>query len=202
MSTVKSKKLQVGTDATSSNNFTIYQPATPDGTLRVGVGNADSPTEVGRFNSNGYVATNAPAFSAKAAVDQFFSTSTWTKVVLETEEFDTDNCFDNATNYRFTPTVAGYYNFQAHIRINYTSTAGDAIYVAVYKNGSEVGRASRLNMTGNWGVLPVSTMCYMNGSTDYVELYVQSNHTSSYVDYYWGQSNSGSKFQGYLVRAV
>jgi hypothetical protein len=64
MSTVKSKKLQVGTDATSSNNFTIYQPATPDGTLRIGVGNADNPTEVGRFDSNGYVATNAPAFSA------------------------------------------------------------------------------------------------------------------------------------------
>ena len=47
MSTVKSKKLQVGTDATATNNFTIYQPSTPDGTLRIGVGNADSPTEVG-----------------------------------------------------------------------------------------------------------------------------------------------------------
>ena len=55
MSTIKSKKLQVGTDATSSNNFTIYQPATPDGTLRIGVGNADSPTEVARFDSNGMV---------------------------------------------------------------------------------------------------------------------------------------------------
>lgn len=54
MSTVKSKKLQVGTDATSSNNFTIYQPSTPDGTLRIGVGNADNPTEVGRFTSGGY----------------------------------------------------------------------------------------------------------------------------------------------------
>jgi hypothetical protein len=53
MSTVKSKKLQVGTDATSSNNFTIYQPATPDGTLRIGVGNADSPTEVAQFTSSG-----------------------------------------------------------------------------------------------------------------------------------------------------
>jgi len=200
MSTIKSKKVQIGYDSTSTNNFTMYQPATPDGTLRIGVGNADNPTEVGRFNSNGYVATNAPAFSAKAAVDQSFSTSTWTKVVLGTEEFDTANCFDNATNYRFTPTVAGYYNFQAHIRINYSSTAGDTIFVAVYKNGSEVGRASRLGVTGNWGVLPISTMCYMNGSTDYVELYVQSNHTSSFVDYFWGQSNSGSKFQGYLVQ--
>ena len=53
MSTVKSKKLQVGTDATSSNNFTIYQPATPDGTLRIGVGNADSPTEVMKLDGDG-----------------------------------------------------------------------------------------------------------------------------------------------------
>ena len=53
MSTVKSKKYQVGTDATSSNNFTIYQPATPDGTLRIGVGNADSPTEVFAVASTG-----------------------------------------------------------------------------------------------------------------------------------------------------
>jgi len=57
MSTVKSKKLQVGTDATSSNNFTIYQPATPDGTLRIGVGNADSPTEIARFTSSGITST-------------------------------------------------------------------------------------------------------------------------------------------------
>ena len=74
MSTVKSKKLQVGTDASASNNFTIYQPATPDGTLRIGVGNADSPTEVGRFDSNGLnklgTATgDAPSYSARAWVN-------------------------------------------------------------------------------------------------------------------------------------
>lgn len=62
MSTVKSKKLQVGTDATSSNNFTIYQPAVPDGTLRIGVGNADNPTEVARFDS-------IPSYSARAWVN-------------------------------------------------------------------------------------------------------------------------------------
>ena len=63
MSTVKTKKIQLGTDATASNNFTLYQPATPDGTLRVGVGNADSPTEVGRFNSSGYVPATAHVVS-------------------------------------------------------------------------------------------------------------------------------------------
>jgi hypothetical protein len=78
MSTVKSKKLQVGTDATASNNFTIYQPATPDGTLRIGVGNADSPTEVAQFTSAGLVSGvskldtatgSAPSYSARAWVN-------------------------------------------------------------------------------------------------------------------------------------
>jgi len=77
MSTVKSKKLQVGTDASASNNFTIYQPATPDGTLRIGVGNADSPTEVAQFTSSGLVSGvskldtatgSAPSYSARAWV--------------------------------------------------------------------------------------------------------------------------------------
>ena len=78
MSTVKSKKLQVGTDASASNNFTIYQPATPDGTLRIGVGNADSPTEVAQFTSSGLVSGvskldtatgSAPSYSARAWVN-------------------------------------------------------------------------------------------------------------------------------------
>ena len=74
MSTVKSKKIQLGSDATASNNFTIYQPDSPDGTLRIGVGNADSPTEVGRFDSNGLnklgTATgDAPSYSARAWVN-------------------------------------------------------------------------------------------------------------------------------------
>jgi hypothetical protein len=81
MSTVKSKKLQVGTDASASNNFTIYQPSTPDGTLRIGVGNADSPTEVARFDATGMISGgatpdalstatgSAPSYSARAWVN-------------------------------------------------------------------------------------------------------------------------------------
>ena len=53
MSTVKTVKYQVGTDGTSTNNFTIYQPDPPDGTMRIGVGNADSPTEIAQFTSSG-----------------------------------------------------------------------------------------------------------------------------------------------------
>ena len=70
--------IQIGTDATSTNNFTIYQPSTPDGTLRIGVGNADSPTEVAQFTSSGLVSGvskldtatgSAPSYSARAWVN-------------------------------------------------------------------------------------------------------------------------------------
>ena len=54
-------------------------------------------------------ATAAPAFSAYQSTGQTLSSSTWTKIQLQTEEFDTASCYDNATNYRFTPNVAGYY---------------------------------------------------------------------------------------------
>lgn len=44
MSVVKSNAHQVGQSATAANNFTLYQPSTPDGTVRLGVGNAGATT--------------------------------------------------------------------------------------------------------------------------------------------------------------
>ena len=44
MSVVKSNAHQVGQSVTATNNMTWYQPATPDGTVRLGVGNAGATT--------------------------------------------------------------------------------------------------------------------------------------------------------------
>ena len=81
MSTVKSKKYQVGTDATASNNFTIYQPGTPDGTLRIGQGNADSPTEVARFNSTGIVGDGSQLTGTGKILQVLQSTFTGTQTI-------------------------------------------------------------------------------------------------------------------------
>ena len=173
MSTVKSKKLQVGTDATSSNNFTIYQPATPDGTLRIGVGNADSPTEVGRFDSNGYVATNAPAFSATSSANTPASSGVLTKLILNTEQFDTNSNFDNTTNYRFTPTVAGYYQING---IVITPSNADSTTIVIYKNGSHyvstVAFHATIGVTNRYNI---SVLLYLNGSTDYIDIRIFQN---------------------------
>ena len=147
MSTVKSKNLQVGTDATASNNFTIYQPSTPDGTLRIGVGNADSPTEVARVNSdgladaNGQKLSNTPIVVAKKTSSQVPSNATWTKIELNTTDIDTDSAFDTSTNYRFTvPTgKAGKYLINASVLANAITTSNlKRSLCAVRKNGSEM----------------------------------------------------------------
>lgn len=44
MSTIKANNHQVGQSPTASNNFTLYQPSTPDGTVRLGVGNSGATT--------------------------------------------------------------------------------------------------------------------------------------------------------------
>ena len=55
MSTIKTKNVQVGTDGTASNNFTIYVPGTPDGTVRIGNGDAGAVTDAVTINSSGAV---------------------------------------------------------------------------------------------------------------------------------------------------
>ena len=193
MSTVKSKQLQVGTSATSTDNFTIYQPATPDGTLRIGVGNADNPTEVGRFNSNGYVATNAPAFSAYSSAIRTISSGTFTKVIFDTERFDTNANYDTST-YRFTPTVAGYYQINFSLDVGTSAGASQSV-CSIYKNGSYYSAGVNLSGSVTFYGNSISSLVYCNGLTDYIEAYVYIGaSTASYS----GPSN----FDGHLARAV
>ena len=44
MSTLRVNNLQIGQSGTAAQNFTLYQPTTPDGTLRLAVGNSGATT--------------------------------------------------------------------------------------------------------------------------------------------------------------
>jgi hypothetical protein len=74
-STVVAKNLQVGADGTASNNFTIYQPASPDGTLRIGNGNTGTTSAQVVLTSAGNVGigTSSPTF--RLSVKQSGNTS-------------------------------------------------------------------------------------------------------------------------------
>lgn len=137
----------------------------------------------------------APAFRATNNADQSLANGAWTKVSLQTETFDTNNCFDNATNYRFTPTVAGYYQFNAQGQINTTSPIG----LRFYKNGSGYGGYSVSGSQAGalYGNGTLSDLIYMNGTTDYLELYaIQISGGSTNLN------NGTASFSGALVRGA
>jgi hypothetical protein len=115
------------------------------------------------------MAMDGPAFSAYGSGTTTLSNTNFTKLLLATEEFDTNNNFASST---FTPTVAGYYQVSGVISTNPTATAGSIILSAVFKNGSRFkdGSINPINNAqGGWS--SVSCVIYLNGSTDYVELY-------------------------------
>ena len=124
--------------------------------------------------SGGLSGQNYPAFQAYLSSNQSVTSDTTTKVQCNTEVFDTDGYFDNSTNYRFTPLVAGKYFVHGSV-FGDPGNASDLSYVIVYlyKNGSE-NMNQKLDFRNNEGRdanLNFSTIIDMNGSTDYIELY-------------------------------
>ena len=120
------------------------------------------------------VSGNMPAFSAYASANQTVSDSTPTKVLFDTEEFDTNNNFASS---RFTPTVAGYYQVNAVVNSSQTAMVDYTIWI--YKNGSQFKRGFGIGGTLSKIQAPVSTLVYLNGSTDYVEVYIFSDGTGN-----------------------
>lgn len=126
----------------------------------------------------GNMAVDGPAFSAYLNANQSLSNATWTKITINTEDFDTNNNFDSTTNYRFTPTVAGYY--QINGSISWGAASGQAA-VGLYKNGAffKVGSSDTLDATANTTVF--SFLVFANGTTDYFELYGNQNSGGALV---------------------
>jgi len=139
------------------------------------------------------VVGNGPAFSAyqpNASV-QSITNSVWTKINFQSEEFDTNNNFASS---RFTPTVAGYYQLGSVINCNFGSTQA---LVSFYKNGSEFLRGINIQ-TGTAGGGCFGLM-YLNGSTDYVEVYLLTSVSGSLdVD----NPSHRIRFDGYLARSA
>jgi hypothetical protein len=162
--------------------------ATSTGTGAVVLGT--SPTITGATIT--VASTAAPAFSAYAGSIQSVTTLVYTKLQMNTEEFDTNSNFDSTTNYRFTPTVAGYYFIT--ISGNPNSTVTD-ILVAIYKNGAAFKYGTQASTTV--GVL-TTALIYLNGSTDYVEAYGRLVGTTPS----WYSGAPYQYFQGFLARSA
>ena len=122
---------------------------------------------------------NTPAFEARLSSAHSVSTATWTKINVNTEVYDTDSTYDNSSNYRWTPGVAGKYVIYGQAGFDAISD-GKILYVAIYKNGSQLWTdGTAINHTGSTaGCATRGTWSIDLDADDYVELFAYHNHGS------------------------
>lgn len=126
-----------------------------------GTGAITAPLALAALGAVPVAASGRPYFAAHKTTTQTIAGSTWAKIDYETEDGDSNGLYDNVTNFRFTPNVAGWY--YAVVNTTLTATSATVVACAVYKNG--VSFAEQLSQ----GVASCSCMVLMNGTTDYLE---------------------------------
>jgi|13_taG_2_1085334.scaffolds.fasta_scaffold28283_3 hypothetical protein len=138
---------------------------------------------------------NTPAFEATLSSNQNISNNTMTKVELATEIFDTDNCYDNSTNYRFTPGVAGKYVLSCTAQVQNCGN-GDTFYVSIYKNGSSL-KSNNIIPGADNDLSGMITYIDVANTTDYYEFYARqgSGGTQPLLSY-------GTWFSAYKIIGV
>lgn len=203
------------TSAPSSGTNNIYVSYTSPNTQIVQPGQGTvGNTQLAQLASlpvvGGYTATlpsqnctlgiQGPAFSAYQGTGTTMANATSTKISFQTEEFDTNSNFDNA-NFRFTPTVAGYYQLSSAVSMPSFSTGNGDVFIMIYKNGSEYKRAFNFaaGVSGHNYQPIISSLVYANGTTDYFEIYAFQSSGASVVT---SASGATTWFNGAMVRAA
>ncbi len=157
-----------------------YRSATANTNTRLAIGTAGQVLQVtGGVPAWGTVpAASGPAFRAfRDSSQQSFAQSTFVKIQFNAETFDTDNCFDSTTNYRFTPNKAGYYDININVQFSGTNSAS-LKELLIYKNGSASSQVFSSAGSGSPGAtcsVNGADLIYFNGTTDYVEGYIYDN---------------------------
>jgi hypothetical protein len=131
------------------------------------------------------------------------SDATWTKVPIETEEFDNNSTYDATTNYRYTPTSSGYYRIYGTVVVTYTTDATKYLYAAIYKNGAaykQISLNASTPTTERSLRVNIDTVVNMNGTTDYVELYGYSS--GSGISDWGANSVYGCQFGGFKLNTA
>ena len=151
------------------------------------------------------VASNGPTASAALTSGTVtITSSTWTKMALDYENWDTASCYNNTgstvgsiPSYSFLPSVAGYYMVNASVDSGASTNAGQVV-AGIFKNGSAWRYGNNVAVSGGSAYgSTVTGLVYLNGSTDYVSPYCYIGATTAKI-----ASSYGTYFDVVLVRAA
>jgi|TARA_R100001224_G_C3985421_1_gene137397 hypothetical protein len=147
--------------------------------------------------------TTAPSFSAYQSSQQTgISNGATTKINFQTEEWDTNSDYDTS-NSRFTPSVAGYYQITIGCQGGTSRSGNGTSALFIYKNGSKfkdmVMNEGHTNQV-TWGVHTAVVSC--NGSSDYIEAYVNADGMPSTFNLSSSTTNHRTFFQAVYLRGL
>jgi len=155
-------------------------------------------TNVGAINGINMTKSGFMVYNSGAS--QTATDNTWTKITWSTEYYDLNSDFDLA-NDKFIAPVDGIYLFSISI---YTAvvdwTVGDAITLAIYKNGAQYKWFykwwSETTFTSTWGIK--SSMLLKLSTNDYIEAYIRIARGAN-TDFGGGEFKN-QYFEGLLIR--
>jgi hypothetical protein len=116
---------------------------------------------------------NTPAFRAYVGGNMYPSDGVTTKVALS-QDYDSDGCYDTS-NYRFTPTTAGYYSLFGSSGYSRSNDPHQLTMYIRFNGVLNIGYAYEDHYPAYAGyseTLHASALHYFNGTSDYVELWI------------------------------
>jgi hypothetical protein len=150
--------------------------------------------------ANTFGAGTGPAFRAVSDSTATITINTTTKIPYNISQFDTNSNY-STVNYRFTPTVAGYYQISLGIGLQNNANNNGFLLLA-YKNGASIASTMVTANNGMFGTTNLSTLIYMNGSTDYLEGYIRCAFGSYGLSTGNIATYDSAYFSGYLARGA
>ena len=144
---------------------------------------------------------NTPAFFARLSSDQTISSDTSTKIQVDSEVFDSDGTYDNSSNYRFTPAVAGKYFVFAGVRFDNQNSQA-TMRAELKFNGSVIGsNFLAANDSSSNRDYTVTVSCLQTfDDNDYMELFAQSDLSGNQTIN--GASTNKTYFGAYKIIGV
>jgi hypothetical protein len=181
-------KIALSPNASGTGTFTIEAPNSNSNRTLV------LPDEAGTVLTNEtpvVLPKGIPVFSAYSGTGQALSAATNTKILFDQEDFDTAGSFASS---RFTPNVAGFYQFNCGVRTDDTISA-----LHVKLSASTVGEFAAGSFT-NTSVSSFMSSCsgvvFLDGAGNFVEVFAFSGSNITL-----NTGRTGAYFQGFLVRA-
>jgi hypothetical protein len=207
-------KVQLQGNASGTGVFTIASPNSntdrtltlPDNTGTVITTGSTGGVSQAMLGSN--VAGNGPSFSAfkpNSAGNQSVTFGTVTLVTFGATLWNQGGGFSTATS-RFTPTVAGYYQFSVSLGPQLNIASGSSVNIYVSKNGNTSTQGEYLiyryfpTSGSNNYVFGTSGMMYLNGTTDYLAVYTDGGNVLASDSSFTGSDRTW--FQAFLARSA